>query len=77
MDDPICSQGFTILRKDGKNHAGGGVAVLCRNEWTLQEIPLLCNEFECLWTEAKTSIIRNFSQQQFIILQIPNTINMI
>ena len=76
MDDPICSQGFTILRKDGKNHAGGDVAVLCRNDWTLQEIPLLWNEFECLWTKVKTSN-SEFFVAKFIVLQIPNTINMI
>ena len=28
MDHLICPQGFTILRKDRKNQAGGGVAVL-------------------------------------------------
>ena len=55
MDHLICPQGFTILRKDGKNRAGGGVAIWCRNDWTIQEIPLLCNEFECLWTKVKTS----------------------
>ena len=55
MDHLICPQGFTILRKDRKNRAGGDVAVLCKNDWTIQEIPLLCNEFECLWTKVKTS----------------------
>ena len=60
MDHLICPQGFTILRKDRKNRAGGGVAVLCRNDWTIQEIPLLCNEFECLWTKVKTPNSRFF-----------------
>ena len=46
--------GFTILRKDRKNRVGGGVAVMCRNDWKIKEISNLCSEFECLWTKIKT-----------------------
>ena len=28
---------------------------MCTNDWTIPEIPLLFNEFECLWTKVKTS----------------------
>ena len=54
MDHVICPQGFTILRKDRINRSGGGVAVLCRNDWNIQEISNLCSEFECLWTKIET-----------------------
>ena len=69
MDNLICPQGFTIIRKDRKNREGGGVAVLCRNNWKIQEIPLLCNEFECLWTKFFAATVYHPPN--------PETINMI
>ena len=48
MDHAICPQGFTILRKDRINRLGGGVAVMCRNDWKIQEISNLYSiKFEC------------------------------
>ena len=41
MDHLIYPQSFTTLRKDRKNRAGGGVADLCKNDWTIQEITLM------------------------------------
>jgi hypothetical protein len=60
MDHVICPQGFNILRKDRINRLGGGVAVLCRNDWKIQEISNLCSEFECLWTKIETLISQFF-----------------
>jgi hypothetical protein len=60
MDHVICPQGFTILSKDRINRLGGGVAVLCRNDWKIQEISNLCSEFECLWTKIETLNSQSF-----------------
>ena len=44
-----------MLRNDWVNKRGGGVAILCRNDWKIKERDVSGNEYECLW--AKVSMI--------------------
>ncbi len=42
------------MRKDrSASRHGGGVAILCRNDWKVK-ILALQNNFECLWCEIQT-----------------------
>ena len=50
----LCPPNFSIIRKDRTNCRGGGVAILCRNDWRMQLLPDLDNPFECLWTKIIT-----------------------
>lgn len=50
----VCPVGFSIIRKDRINCRGGGVAIICRNDWKMQTLPNLDNPFECLWTKIVT-----------------------
>ena len=50
----IFPSGFYILRKDRTNRLGGGVAIICRNDWKMQEMSDFDNPFKCLWTEITT-----------------------
>ena len=50
----VCPSGYTILRKDRTNRRGGGVAILCRNDWKMEPLPNLTNSFECLWVKIAT-----------------------
>ena len=53
-DSLICPPGYSILRKDRTNLRGGGVAIVCRNDWKMQPLPNLINDFECLWGKITT-----------------------
>lgn len=50
----ICPSGYTIVRKDrSAGRHGGGVAIVCRNDWKVKKLDLQ-NNFECLWCEIET-----------------------
>jgi hypothetical protein len=53
-DSLICPPGYSILRKDRTNRRGGGVAMICRNDWKMESLPNLTNDFECLWRKITT-----------------------
>ena len=44
----ICPPGYSIARKDRKDTRGGGVAILCRNNWRMENILNVENMFECI-----------------------------
>ena len=44
----ICPPGYNVVRKDWKNTRGGGVAILCRNDWKMENILNVENMFECI-----------------------------
>ena len=50
----ICPPGFHIIRKDRICTRGGGVAILCRNDWKIENIQNMDNPFECLWVRITT-----------------------
>ena len=50
----ICPPGYSIFRKDRQNSRGGGVAILCRNDWRMEIIPEAENIFECIWMKIMT-----------------------
>ena len=45
----LCPPGFHIIRKDRLWSRGGGVAILCRNDWKIENIQNMDNPFVCLW----------------------------
>lgn len=49
----ICLNGFSLLMKNRINRIGGGVVIVCRNDWKIKCIDILFNDnnFECLWLE--------------------------
>lgn len=48
----VCPVGYTLVTKDRLKRAGGGVAIVCRNDWKVKAIEVLAeNGFECLWVE--------------------------
>ena len=47
----VCPSGYTILRKDRTNRRGGGVAILCRNDWKMEPLPNLMNSWVKIATE--------------------------
>ena len=49
-----CRNGFSMIRKDRENRQGGGVAVICRNDWKLERLHGFQNPYECLWTKIST-----------------------
>ena len=53
-DSLICPPGYSILRKNRTNLRGGGVAIVCRNDWEMEPLPNLINDFECLWAKITT-----------------------
>ena len=44
-----------MLRKDRAIKRGGGVAILCRKDWRMEEIDVPDNEYECLWARVSTT----------------------
>ena len=34
----VCPKDYSILRKDRIDRPGGGVAVICRNDWLLEQL---------------------------------------
>ena len=50
----ICPPGYGIARKDRENTRGGGVAILCRNDWRMENILEVENMFECIWMRIIT-----------------------
>jgi len=44
-----------MLRKDRATKRGGGVAILCRKDWKIEEIDVRGNEYECLWAKVSTT----------------------
>ncbi len=51
----VCPSGYSILRKDRTNRRGGGVAIMCRNDWKMEPLLNLSNNFECLWAKISTN----------------------
>lgn len=43
----LCPPG--IARKDRQITCGGGVEILCQNDWRMENISDLENNFECVW----------------------------
>ena len=51
----ICPENYCIIRKDrGDNRNGGGVAIICRNDWKCKVLNFQ-NNLECIWCEIKTA----------------------
>ena len=51
----ICPKDYLILRKDRIDRPGGGVAIICRNDWLLEQLDSnFSNIFECLWAKIIT-----------------------
>ena len=50
----ICPPGYNIARKDRRDTRGGGVAILCRNDWKMENILNVENMFECIWVKIIT-----------------------
>ena len=50
----ICTPGYCIARKDQQDTRRGGVAILCRNDWRMENILDVENMFECLWVKIIT-----------------------
>ena len=51
----VCSNGYTMLRKDrSDSRTGGGVAIVCRNDWKISQINYE-NNLECLWCIINTA----------------------
>jgi hypothetical protein len=50
----ICPAGYSFLRKDRTNRCGGGVAMICRNDWKMESLANRTNDFECLWGKITT-----------------------
>ena len=44
-----------MLREDRATKRGGGVAILCRKEWKIEEIDVRGNEYEYLWSKVSTT----------------------
>ena len=44
-----------MLRKDRTIKRGGGVAILCRKDWRMEEIDVPDNKYEWLWTRVSTT----------------------
>ncbi len=48
----ICPDGYILVRKDRSDERlGGGVAILCRNNWKINNLDFNNTVFECLWCE--------------------------
>lgn len=51
----VCPNGYTMLRKDrSDSRNGGGVAIVCRNDWKISHINY-DNNLECLWCIINTA----------------------
>ena len=51
----ICPKDYSILGKDRIDRPGGGVAIICRNDWLLEQLDSnFSNNFECLWAKITT-----------------------
>ena len=51
----VTPDGYLMLRKDRTVKRGGGVAILCRKDWRMEEIHVPHNEYECLWERVSTT----------------------
>ena len=52
----VAPDGFTLLRKDRAERQGGGVCILCRNDWKMERLELSSNAYECLWAKITCGI---------------------
>ena len=52
----VTPDGFTLLRKDRAERQGGGVCILCRNDWKMERLELSSNAYECLWAKITCGI---------------------
>ena len=51
----ICPEDFSVLRRDRINRPGGGVAIICRSGWLLEQLDsAFFNTFECLCAKIAT-----------------------
>ena len=56
MDSSLVTpDGYLMLRKDRAIKRGGGVAILCRKDWRVEEVNVPDNEYECLWARVSTT----------------------
>ena len=56
MDSSLVTpDGYLMLRKDRAIKRGGGVAILCRKDWRMEEVNVPDNEYECLWARVSTT----------------------
>ena len=51
----VTPDGYLMLRKDRAIKRGGGVAILCRKDWKIEQIDVRGNEYECLWAKVSTT----------------------
>ena len=51
----VTPDGYLMRLKDRTIKSGGGVAILCGNDWMMEEIDVPDNEYECLWARVSTT----------------------
>lgn len=51
----VTPDGYLMLRKDRATKRGGGVAILCRKDWKIEETDIRGNKYECLWAKVFTT----------------------
>ena len=51
----VTPDGYLMRLKDRTIKRGGGVAILCGNDWRMEEIDVPDNEYECLWARVSTT----------------------
>jgi hypothetical protein len=50
----VCPDGYILVRKDRSDaRPGGGVAILCRNDWKIKKLDFNNTDLECLWCEIQ------------------------
>ena len=59
----VTPDGYLMRLKDRTIKRGGGVAILCGNDWRMEEIDVPDNEYECLWARVSTT-----NQDYFVAL---------
>ncbi len=75
----ICPDGFILVRKDRSDERlGGGVAILCRNDWKINKLDFNNTVFECLWCEFHiNNYNKDIMSRQFITRRTQHIQNLI
>ena len=55
--------GYTFLTKTRNDRNGGGVDIICRNDWKIMKLGFPHNAFECLWVEISPVKDQHFMLQ--------------
>ena len=65
--------GYTFLTKNGKDRIGGGVEIVCRNDWMMKKIDFKEKDFECL----RVRITHKDDQQLYaaVLYHLPNPVH--